>query len=71
MEGDNAYNEEEWMIAIEKLEGAMLEYYKEERACRAECEGIYDNNGAEPLDFIHAVSGTVIENVIQGFFSVF
>ncbi|KAK3102772.1 hypothetical protein FSP39_013837 [Pinctada imbricata] len=62
IEGDLAYEEGNWTVAIEKLEAALQEFYKEERACRAECEGFFDQ-GIKLPDFVHALSEHFIKVV--------
>ncbi|XP_052066781.1 prolyl 3-hydroxylase 1-like isoform X2 [Mytilus californianus] len=62
IKGENAYDQDDWTYAIELIELAITEYYKEEERCRVECEGHFDHQSFP--DFIQAIADHYI-SVLQ------
>ncbi|XP_076114244.1 prolyl 3-hydroxylase 1-like isoform X1 [Mytilus galloprovincialis] len=62
IKGENAYDQDDWTNAIELIELAITEYYKEEERCRVECEGHFDHQSFP--DFIQAIADHYI-SVLQ------
>ncbi|KAK6190033.1 hypothetical protein SNE40_001981 [Patella caerulea] len=49
-----AYEDELWEEVVEEIEKALLEFYKEEERCRAECEGPLLTSA--PLEFVSSMA---------------